>query len=406
MTWNLTRRSFLKTGAAVAGAASVAGTGASMVTDVVRAPRAGAASPGQLVVVFLRGGQDHLSTAVPYTEAAYYDVRPTIAIPAGEVLRLDDRFGLHPTMTQIHDLYQQNRAAVVVAAGNLAGNRSHFAAQDLWEYGAITNPSDGSGWLARYLNATTAPAESVFRGVTVGNNVTTSLRGYPALGIGAINEFGLGGLTDTDAGLAQLFRDEYFGSTAVEKTGVRALDATDRIGTISGSTAIDPLTRSFADIAILLGAGFGVEVVTVNIGGWDTHNAMGTSTTGEMHDLLAGLDGHLGAFQADLDRRGLTDVTTVVMTEFGRRVAQNGSGGLDHGFGCVMLVVGGHVNGGKVYGDWLGLGPDVIGARGDVVPTVDFRNVLGDCARDVLGVANPASLFPDHSYAPVGVTGA
>lgn len=94
------------------------------------------------------------------------------------------------------------------------------------------------------------------------------------------------------------------------------------------------------------------------------------------------------------------------MTEFGRRVAQNGSGGTDHGFGCVMLVLRGAVNGGQVHGQWAGLSTAVIGARGgDVVPTVDFRNVLGDCARDVLGVSNPSSLFPGHTCVPVGVTG-
>ncbi len=145
-------------------------------------------------------------------------------------------------------------------------------------------------------------------------------------------------------------------------------------------------------------------MVTVNIGGWDTHDNMGTTAAGEMRDLLAGLDGYLGTFQADLDARGLSDVTTVVMTEFGRRVAENGSVGTDHGFGAVMLVLGGRVNGGHVYGPWAGLSPDVIGARGDVVPGVDFRNVLGDVAHDVLGVTSPATLFPGHTYARVGVT--
>jgi uncharacterized protein (DUF1501 family) len=131
---------------------------------------------------------------------------------------------------------------------------------------------------------------------------------------------------------------------------------------------------------------------------------MGTATAGQMRTLLAGLDEQLATFQADLDARGLGTVTTVVMTEFGRRVRQNGSG-TDHGFGCVMLVLGGGVNGGRVHGEWLGLSPAVIGPRGDVVPTVDFRDVLGDCARDVLGVADPSSMFPGHTYTPVGVTG-
>jgi len=401
-----TRRTFLKGSAAVAGAAAVASSG-SVTLDVLRGSSASAAvTPGRLVVVFLRGGQDHLSTVVPYTETAYYDARPTIAIPAAEVLQLNDKFGLHPAMTQMHGLYQAGKLAVVVGAGNLAGSRSHFSAQDLWEYGSTTIPSDTSGWLARYLNATATSSDSLFRGLTLGSNVNVSLRGYPALGIGEINTFGLGGLTGTNAGFSRMIRDQYYGTLLVEKTGVRALDAAAQVGALSGSTAADPVTRAFADLAVVLDSDLGIEVATINTGGWDTHETMGVSTQGQMRTLLAGLDASLAAFQADLTARGINDVTVVTMTEFGRRVAENGNGGTDHGFGCAMLVMGAKVNGGQVYGNWAGLSPAVIGARGDVVPTVDFRGVLGDCARSALGVTNPGSLFPGYSYAPVGVTAA
>jgi uncharacterized protein (DUF1501 family) len=395
----------LKAGAAAAGVAAVGSTGSVLVDAAFGPASAFAAPPGRLVVLFLRGGQDGLSTVVPYTEAAYYAARPTIAIPANQVRPLNGQFGLHPAMPQLHARYQAGKLAVVVGAGNLAGNRSHFAAQDLCEFGATSIPTDSAGWLARYLNATSTGTDSVFRGVTIGNNVNTSLRGYPAIGLATINEFGLGGLTGRNAALAPLIRKQYGGTQTIEKTGIRALDAAAKVGTLSGSTATDEVTRAFADLAVLLDAGIGVEVATMNTGGWDTHDNLGTAAAGDMRNLLAGLDSSLGAFQADLDARGLGNVTTVVMTEFGRRVAQNGGGGLDHGFGFVMLVLGGNVNGGQVYGSWAGLSPAVIGERGDVVPRVDFRNVLGDCARDVLGVANPASLFPGHTYTPVGVTG-
>jgi uncharacterized protein (DUF1501 family) len=404
MSLTTSRRTFLKGSAAAAGVAAVASTGA-VTLDVLRAAPAGAAPPpGRLVVVFLRGGQDHLSTVIPFTEAAYYDARPTISIPANEVLPLDEQFGFHPTMVQLHDLYRAGRLAAVVGAGNLAGNRSHFSAQDLWEYGATSVPSDSSGWLARYLNGTSTSSDSLFRGLTLGNNVNRSLSGYPALGIGEINEFGLGGLTDTNADLQAMLRSQYFGDLLVEKTGTRALDAAAQVGSLSGSTAADPVTRGFADLAVLLDADLGIEVVSINIGGWDTHDNMGSTTTGRMRTLLSGLDAALGGFQADLDARGITDVTTVTMTEFGRRVAENGNNGTDHGFGCVMLVMGAHVNGGRVHGQWAGLSPDVIGARGDVVPRVDFRSVLGDCARSALGLADPSSIFPGYTYAPLGVT--
>jgi len=383
----------------------VAGSAGSVLVDTLSRTSAFAAPPGRLVVLFLRGGQDGLSAVVPYTEAAYYAARPTIAVPANVVRPLNAKFGLHPAMPRLHALYQAGKLAVVVGAGNLAGNRSHFAAQDLCEYGATSIPGDSAGWLGRYLNATATATDSVFRGLTIGNNVNASLRSDPALGLATINEFGLGGLTGRNSGLGAMIRGQYGGTQTIEKTGTRALDAAARVGTLSGSSAADATTRAFADLAVILDAEIGVEVATMNTGGWDTHDAAGTAGVGDMSVLLGGLDSQLGAFQADLDARGLTNVTTVVMTEFGRRVAQNGSGGTDHGFGCVMMVLGGNVNGGQVLGQWAGLSPAVIGARGDVVPTVDFRNVLGDCARDVLGVSNPSSLFPGHTYVPVGVTG-
>jgi uncharacterized protein (DUF1501 family) len=400
-----TRRSFLRGSVAAAGVATAV-AGVPVARDVLRGtPVADAAPPGRLVVVFLRGGQDHLSTVVPYTEAAYYDARPTIAVPAARVLPLDDRFGLHPAMPELHALYGAGRLAVVVGAGNLAGTRSHFAAQDLWEFGATAVPGDASGWLGRALRATSTVSDSRFRGLTVGSNVTTSLRGYPALGIPQIATFGLGGRTGTNAGLGTVLRREYFGGAPVEQTGTRALDATEQIGALAGAGDADPVRRAFADLAVLLDANLGVEVATVNVGGWDTHQQMGTADAGSMRDLLAGLDAALGSFITDLDARGIDDVTVVTMTEFGRRVAENGDGGTDHGFGCTMLVLGAGVHGGRVFGEWAGLTPEVIGERGDVVPTVDFRAVLGDCVRGVLGIADPGTVFSGYPYAPFGVVG-
>lgn len=391
----------------IQGAAAVAGIAAAHPTVFARP--LGAASggpPGRLVVVFLRGGQDHLSTVVPYTDPNYYSWRPTIAIPAEDVLPLDEQFGLHPVMTGLHDLFGAGRLAVVVGAGNPAGNRSHFAAQDLWEFGADTVPVDGAGWLGRYL-ASTAPTgtgeDSSFRGFTAGNNVNLSLRGYQALGIGSIATFGLGGTGSFADGQRALLQSAYFGWSTIEQVGTDALAAADLVAGLPASNALDPTIRTFEDIATLLDADLGVEVATANLGGWDTHAGMGTSQAGTMRTLLEGLDGALAAFQADLDTRGLTDVTTVVMTEFGRRVEQNGSGGTDHGFGSVMLVMGAKVQGGR-FGTLPPLTQANIAPRFDVPLTVDFRDVLGDVSRDVLGVGAPGSLFPGHSYTPVGVT--
>jgi len=400
MTFTPSRRTVLKAGVATAGVAAVGGLVPS--SRVFRTPSAGAAPPGRLVFVFLRGGQDHLSAVVPYTESAYYAARPGIAIPAAEVLPLDRGFGLHPVMTRLHGLYGQGRLAVVVGAGNLAGNRSHFTAQDLCEYGATSRPADQKGWLGRYLSTVPAAGDALCRGIALTGTVPVSLRGYSALGVPSISGFGL---FPTVTPIAPLIRSQYGGGSAVEKTGVQALDAAARISSLPGSTATDPNTRAFADCATMLGANLGVEVATIDITGWDTHHDMGTSSSGWMRDLLGDLDRYLGTFQADLDNRGLSNVTTVVMTEFGRRVEENGSGGTDHGYGFAMFVMGGRVAGG-VHGDWAGLDGSVVGNRGDVVPRVDFRDVLGDCAKGVLGLSDPSALFPGHTYTRVGTISA
>lgn len=399
-TTSVPRRRFLQGSAAVVATVAVASVLDAPAIAAARRRRA-AAGTGRLVVVYLRGGQDHLSTVVPYTEGAYYDARPDIAVPAASVRDLDGTFGFHPAMAGLHGLYGADRLSVAVATGNPAGNRSHFFAQDLSEYGSDAVPTDGQGWLGRHL-AAVAGDLGPFRAVSLGPNVDASLRGFPALGLGAIVGFGLGGSTGTTAAMASMFSQSYSGDQPVETFGQQALTAAGQVGGLTGSTADDAVEQAFADVATLLDADLGAEVVTVNIGHWDTHAGMGAHDAGEMRDLLAHLDGALTGFQADLDARGQTDVTTVVMTEFGRRVAQNGSGGTDHGWASAMFVMGGAATGG-VHGEWPGVGPADIGSRGDVPVGTDFRDVLGDVVSDVLG-ADPDTVFPGHTYQRVGVT--
>ncbi len=390
------RRSFLAGAVAATGLAT---TAVNLTPGFTARAGAQAGPPGRLVVVYLRGGQDHLSTVVPYGDSNYYAARPTIAIPDTEVLDLDGTFGFHPVMAGLHSLFTTGRLSVVVGAGNPVGDRSHFTAQDLSEYGAETTPSDGFGWLARYLRAPSS-SSSLFRALTVGNNVHLSLRGFDALGMASIAGFGLGE-TGLAAQSTDLLKMAYSGGASIERVGTTALSAADIVGGLPRSTSADPNTAVFEDTANLLEADLGTEVITINLGGWDSHDAMGTWDDGEMRYLLGGLDTALGAFQSDLDSRGLDDVTTLVMTEFGRRVIENGSGGTDHGHASVMLVLGDAATGG-VFGTVAPLTPGSIGPRNDVPVTVDFRDVLGDVAGSVLGVANPSDLFPGHSYQPQG----
>jgi len=356
---------------------------------------------GKLVVVFLRGGIDGLTAVVPAGDPAYYAARRTIAVPAEVTLPLDATFGLHPAMAPLHGLWQDGRLAVVHAVGNPARSRSHFDAQDLLEQGSASRRADATGWLTRYLATTTsgAPHGGLFRAVAISGGVPASLRGSNALAIPSVAGFGFGGRTGASRDWAGVITKMYEGQQRVEAAGtttVRAVTAVRGVAPPASSTA-------FSEAAALLGAGLGVDVVTIDTGGWDTHNNMGTHASGTMRNLLAGLAEGLAGLQADLDARGLSEVTTVVMSEFGRRVAENGSGGTDHGTANMMLVLGGPTRGRRVLARWPGLAPGALD-RGDLAITTDVRDVLWELTRDVLGHPDPAAVFGGHSYTPVEIT--
>lgn len=403
------RRRFLAGAAAVAGAAGLAGTlggtltgplgpGGPLGSSASAAARRGA---GKLIVVFLRGGIDGLSAVVPAGDSAYYAARPTIAVPAEAALPLDATFGLHPALAPLYELWQDGRLSVIHAAGNPARSRSHFDAQDLLEQGSDSRRPDAAGWLTRYLDTTTSsePQGGLFRAVAISGGVPGSLRGSNALAIPTINGFGLGGVTGASATWTSVLNQMYQGRLPVEGMGRTTVQAVTAVGGVTPPATSSP----FSEAAALLGAGLGVEVVTVDTGGWDTHDSMGTYDSGEMRDLLADLASGLAGLQADLDARGLSEVTTVVMSEFGRRLLENGSGGTDHGTANMMLVMGGAAQGGPVHGAWPGLAADDLD-RGDLAITTDVRDVLWELTGNVLGHPDPGAVFSGHTHTPVGAT--
>lgn len=353
---------------------------------------------GQLIVVFLRGGMDGLSAVLPPSDPDYHDNRPQIGVPEAAAIPLDATFGLHPALAPLHGLFQDGRLAFVHACGNPAGSRSHFDAQDLMEQGGASRRADGSGWLARH--AQTTGGDALFRSVAISANVPGSLRGSGALAIPKLASFGLGGVSGLTATWDTGLRLAYSGDTAIDGAGTDTLDAIAAVDAIGGTS---PQATPFDDAVSLLGAGLGVEAVTIDMGGWDTHDSMGTHAEGTMADLLGGLAGALAGLQSSLDARGMGNVTTVVMSEFGRRVQQNGSGGLDHGFADVMMAMGGRVRGGRVIADWPGLAADQLD-RGDLRVTTDYRDVLWELLRDVVGNPNPGAVFDGHTHTPVGLT--
>lgn len=409
-TAGISRRAVLKSGAA-AGVVGLAGLPLLRVTETAvaaSAPATGVAPgvakrPGRLVLVFLRGAADHLSMTVPLDEANYQDARPGIAVDPNRALQLDDRFGFHPAMPRLHERYRAGQLAPLVAVGNPAGDRSHFVSQDLHERGSDGTDGAGNGWLARHLVATEPTLGGALRAITVGSNVDASLLGYGALGMTSLRSFGLAGTRDGGDVLADVLRRAHDGRSVLDATALQALEAATAVSELPASVSRDRSVAAFEDIATLLEADLGTDVITTSIDGWDTHSQMGDAESGDMRDLLGGLDDLVGGLADSLDDRGIDDVTTVVVTEFGRRLAENGSGGCDHGWGAAAFVLGAAANGGRVHGDWPGLNPDVVAdTRGDVPMTTDYRDLLGDVVTHVLG-GDPSIAFPEHVARPTGV---
>ncbi|MDH3707908.1 MAG: DUF1501 domain-containing protein [Acidimicrobiia bacterium] len=401
------RRTVLRALGVGAGVAAM-GAATAAPLPLLGARPAGATPTGRLVVVFLRGGIDGLSVCVPHTEAAYHDARPTIAVPDSAVIDLDGQFGLHPAMAPVHGLYQEDRFAIAHAVGNPAGNRSHFEAQAYIEQGTDGTGSDGLGWLARHLNSSSGLPDAQFRAVAIAPNTPRSLGGFvDTLTVPDLQRFGLGGISGQTENLGPQLHLLYTGDTLIDGIGKDTLAAIDEISGLvppdPNSGNYDEVSVAFGDAATLLSAGLGIEVITVDIGGWDTHNDMGTHTTGQMTDLLSSLAQHLADFQTALDAGGQRDVTTLLISDFGRRVSQNGSGGTDHGKGNVVMAMGANLVAGQVVThDW----PTVaVGARddGDLAMDIDYRDVLCEVTGKVLGHPDPAVAFPGHTCGPVGL---
>lgn len=406
-TNRLTRRRFVALGGAALAATSV--------TSVIWADHAGAGTTSdkpvaraKLVSLFLRGGMDGLSAVPPLAEANYQASRPGIAIPSALALPLDAQFGLHPALAPLLPLYQQKQLAIVHAVDNGVDSRSHFEVQARWETGGA---SDGTGWLARALAATAPSGDGPIRAVALSANSPVSLGGCAdCVATATVDGFRLGGrsglLAGRNAALAALYGDD----TGIGQQGRVALAALDAVGTLAAGkpaatpddAVASPLATVFADAARLFDAGIGIDTVTIDFAGWDTHAAMGTAEDGTVKTLLGELAAALSGFWNQLSKQGTDDVLVVVQSEFGRRLAENGSGGTDHGKGNVMFVLGKGIKGGRVLADWPTLAADQLD-RGDMRGTTDYRDVLSDLLVGRVGLSTTAEVFPGRTAKAVGI---
>ncbi|MGC2164368.1 MAG: DUF1501 domain-containing protein [Silvibacterium sp.] len=401
-----TRRAFMKNGAlAVVGAAAIP----SFLTRSVLAQATTAQAEGKkLVVIFQRGAADGLNIVVPYREKTYYDLRPTINIPQNQVIDLDGFFGLHPAMQPIKPLWDSGHLAIVHACGSPDPSRSHFDAQDFMESGTPGFKATPDGWLNRALAAEDAAhqrhKDSAFRAVALGSQLPRTLEGkIPAVAIDNVRNFNVGGSNPADAPIAASFQSMYadsvnavlHGTAAETFEAVKMLKATDPAQYVPAAGANYPngqFGQSMKQIAQLLKANLGVEAAFADIGGWDTHQNQG-NTNGQLANRLKEFSESLAAFWTDMGDDA-KNVTLVTMSEFGRTVHQNGTGGTDHGHANVMFILGGPVQGQKVYGKWPGMDKHQLYQDRDLAITTDFRQVLGEAAYKMLGSRNMETVFP------------
>ncbi len=376
-----------------------------------------------IVSIFLRGAADGLTLCVPHGEDRYYAARPTLAIPrpdSGDPNRatdLDGFFGLAPAMTPLLTAYGAGDLLLVHACGSTDSSRSHFDAQRFMEVGKPDDASLFTGWLGRHL-ASTPPSrpDAILRAVGIGYGLQRTLDSAPlALPIPDLDAFGLTGNAGTAAArretIAQLYDLVGDPLRAAGATTLQTIDLLNTInfaGYVPEAGAVYPagsFGTAMRSVAALIKADVGVEAVAIDLGGWDTHNNQGVTGAGAMATLMGQLSGALAAFHLDMfGGNAHKNVTVVCMSEFGRRLDENGSIGTDHGHGNAMLVLGNHIAGGRVLSQWPGLDAGELFEGRDLQVTTDFRDVLAEIVQKRLGNSELGYVFPDYSPTFRGVT--
>lgn len=376
-----------------------------------------------LVALFLRGGMDGLNVIAPVDDQDYMAARlPGTRISdsgAQAGLSLSNAyaghdFRLHPQAVALKELYDSKDLSFVHAAGNTNATRSHFEAQDLIELG-IADPKDrrlNSGWLGRLI-AASHPQDGLVPAVTIGGSVDKSLFGYSnAAAIPNPGDFNFMGSPDQKKALESFYEGRAFLQAAGAQT-LQTIDEIQKSIAASGEPVTKgpgrgkgagvpgyvpspgvkysnlPLDRTMQSLAQLIKLDVGLQFATVDFGGWDTHVAEGQIFGRQISELGNSLNSFWNDISAYHDR-----VTVVVMSEFGRRVKENQSGGTDHGHGNLMMALGAHVNGGMMHGAWPGLAVEQLDQRADLAVTTDYRRILAELAKAKYGVNDASSLFP------------
>jgi len=392
----VTRRYFLKSGGVAL--ASFAAAPSFLVRTALAQTDAGAAGDRPiLIAIFQRGAADGISMVVPFGDKYYTSVRPQIAIPEParigneSALDLDGFFALHPALDSLKPIFDDGHLAVVHAVGSPDNTRSHFDAQDYMESGTPGNKSVSDGWLNRYLQTTPAKNTTPFRAVAFEATMPRTLVGpAPSVAMQRVADFGIRGGAATpqiEEMFADLYKDTFDAVKMLRTTNPQQYTPASGVQYPSS-----PFGQTLQQIAHLVKSKVGLQVAFADIGGWDTHANQG-AVRGQLANRLKDFGDGLAALYRDLGDR-MSNVVIITMTEFGRAIRQNGSGGTDHGHASSLFVAGGPVKGGKVYGKWPGLAPEQLHDGRDLALTTDFRSVFSDVLTSHMGAKDILRVFP------------
>lgn len=413
-----TRREFVRDGMSTV---ALGWAAPAFLSDLVRAQQG---SGRNLVILYLGGGNDALSFLVPYTDPAYYDRRPTLAIPSEVVIDIGaDRtgrpLGLHPELDGFKRIFDDGALALIQRTGYPDSSRSHFRGTDVFSTGNPNEPQ-GRGWLGHYLDRLPGTVDPLTAWNTQQQLPRTLLAN--AVGVPSIPDLSTYSFSSPNSAFS-LEEAAHSRATArqivahgvamarnshvayVNATTQAAFDTLDRVGSVAAHvpTATYPETalgEALRAVGSAIASGTGTQLYWVQTGGYDTH-ARQETLTGNYARLMRTLNGAVNAFYSDLSNQRLLDETLVLMfSEFGRRVSENGSGGTDHGSGGLMFAFGGRVRGGLYGRSAASLAqdsenPDLEYRGRDVRFEIDFRSVYARVLDHWLGIDSPQILGAD-----------
>jgi len=369
----------------------------------------GAASRN-LVVVYLSGGNDSLSMVVPYADPFYASRRPSIALTAAQVLQIGrdsagNLIGLHPRLSGLRGIFDQGRLALIQRTGYENSSRSHFQGTDIWSTANPVN-TQGPGWLGRYLDTLPSPVDPLAVWNTTGQTPHTlqaNLVSVPSIPNPATYAFNSPNGTTPEAQNERIYATKISSHVPVNRphlafvngTAQAAFATLDRVASVAAYAptvtynANNGFAQALKAVAGVIARGIGTRVFWVQTGGFDTHAGQGVQNGGYA-GLMTTLNDGLTAFYNDLNNQGLLSQTMILQfSEFGRRIAENGSSGTDHGAASVMMAMGGPVRGG-LYGTAPNLNPNgnnptLENGNNDVRYETDFRSVYAKVIDSWLG---------------------